>query len=142
MELAKIAAEFTPGAVGVWVGVIMFAGWILREWRETKKLSAEDRLARREGYEKQVQLLTAENRELAEDQRQLREEYDRYRKLCQEETDALRKHVVKLEFDLAGLRRRADTLARDLARLFGGDHPEADRLIRDFEDGITERKPR
>ncbi len=132
---AQILAEFTPGAAGIWVGVFMFAGWLLREWRETRKLSADDRIARREGYEKQVQILAAENRALAKGIRDLREEYDTYRGVCQTENDQLRGQVIKLEFDLAGMRRKTATLARDIARLARDDDAEMNRLIAQFDEG-------
>lgn len=115
-ELAKIFAEFTPGAYGIWSGVLMFAAWWLREWRETRKLSADDRLARREGYAKQVELLTAENRSLMSDQRSLREEYDKYRSMCHAETDQLRDQVVLLENRIAGLMRKLADVAVRAAR--------------------------
>lgn len=115
-EVAKIFAEFTPGATGVWTGVLMFAAWWLREWRETRKLSADDRLARREGYAKQVEYLTSENRNLMDDQRKLREEYDRYRSMCHEETDQLREQVVRLENRVAGLMRKLADIAVRVAR--------------------------
>jgi len=133
--LVEILRDFTPGAYGIWTGVLLFAGWLLREWRETRKLSADDRLARREGYEKQVTILTAENRALAGDMRDLREEYDQYRGICQQENDQLRSQVIKLEFDIAGLRRKTATIARDIARLARDDDVEMNRLIAQFDEG-------
>lgn len=109
--IREVLADFTPGAAGIWTLVIMGAAYLAREWRENRKLSAEDRLARREGYEKQVAHLTAENRALAQDMKQLREEYDRYRRLCQEETDQLRQHIISIEHELSGAKRRMDTQA-------------------------------
>lgn len=105
-ELISILQGFTPGTYGVWTGVLMFAGWWLREWRETRKLSAEDRLARREGYAKQVELLMGENRALHSDLATLRAEYDKYRDLCHRENDQLRAMVVKLEREVQALCRR------------------------------------
>lgn len=100
-EMARLFAEFTPGAFGIWTGVLMFAGWWLREWRETRKLSVEDRLARRDGYAKQVQSLMVENRLLRQDLRKLEELHDKYRKACQAETDVLRTELqlTKEELD-------------------------------------------
>lgn len=106
IDLVKLFEGFTPGAYGIWSGVLMFAAWWLREWRETRKLSVDDRNARREGYAKQVSLLSAENRSLMADQRALREEYDHYRRTCHEETDQLRQQVVALEGEVAGLLRK------------------------------------
>lgn len=116
LELAKFAAQFTPGAAGVWVLVAMGIGWFTREYRETRKLSDADKLARREGYAKQVTLLTAENRALMADQSALRAEYDQYRKLCHAETDQLRDQVVSLENKIAGLMRKLADVAVRAAR--------------------------
>jgi hypothetical protein len=107
--LATIFRDFTPGAYGIWTGVLMLAAWMLREYRETRKLSTGDRLARREGYARQVENLQTENRNLYGDLSRMRQEHDAYRELCHKETDALRQHVVSLENELAGLKRRFDT---------------------------------
>lgn len=115
-DLLAIFKEFTPGAYGIWSGVLMFAAWWLREWRETRKLSADDRLARREGYAKQVELLTTENRNLMADQRALRQEYDQYRTMCHKETDQLRDQVVALENRISGLLRKVADVAVRAAR--------------------------
>lgn len=114
--LHTIASEFTPGAAGVWTGVLMFAGWMLREWRENRKLTDADKQARRQGYEAQVKLLTEENRALAADLSKLRHEYDAYRTMCQAETDGLRAMIIDLENAVAGLNRKTATQAIDLAR--------------------------
>lgn len=105
-DISSILEAFTPGAVGIWSGVAMFGAWWLKEWRETRKLSLDDRNARREGYAKQVSLLTAENRALMADQRALREEYDLYRHACHEENNQLRQQVMALEGEVAGLLRK------------------------------------
>lgn len=130
---AEILRDFTPGAYGIWTGVLLFAGWLLREYRETRKLSSADRQARREGFSAQVDQLADENRDLRGDLRALREEYDRYRSMCQTETDGLRGQIIKLEFDMAGLRRRADTLARDVAQLVSDGRTELQPLIDRFD---------
>jgi len=117
-ELARILASFTPGAAGIWVGVLMFAGWWLKEWRETRKLSLDDRLARRDGYAAQVASLTTENRNLRADLAEIEERHSRYRELCHKETDQLRSHVVRLEDRVAGLMR---TLADVAVRAARGD---------------------
>lgn len=80
--VAKIAADMTPGAVGIWFLVAMFAIYFIREWRETRKLSLEDRLARRDGYAKQVSGLQVENRELRAEVQRVMDTHDAYRKLC------------------------------------------------------------
>lgn len=114
-ELLQFLSTITPGGVGIWTGVLMLAGWFAREWRETRKLSAEDRQARREGYAKQVEMLAAENRKLLEDQSKLRREYDDYRHICQLETDNLREMLIGVQGELAGYKRRVDTLSLAVA---------------------------
>ena len=94
----------------------MGIGWFTREYRETRKLSDADKLARREGYAKQVELLTVENRGLMDDQRKLREEYDQYRRICHAETDQLRDQVVSLENKIAGIMRKLADVAVRAAR--------------------------
>lgn len=120
-SLPSILQDFTPGAYGIWSGVLMFAAWWLREWRETRKLSSADRLARREGYAKQVATLMGENRSQREDMTLLRSEYDTYRHTCQAETDQLRGEIRGLEDLVAGLKRRLDAQGSSKARLIA--HP-------------------
>lgn len=99
-ELAGILREFTPTSYGlVWVA-IMFTIYLIREWRETRKMSSEDKLARRDGYARQVELLMNENRHLLEDQHKLRIEYDQHRRQCYEETERLRMMIVRLEHEV------------------------------------------
>jgi|SRR3569833_301611 len=109
--LQSIVSQFTPGAAGVWTGVAMFAAYILREWRETRKLSYEDRMARREGYARQVQELSDENRALRNDQRLLREEYDHYRRICQAENDQLRTEMQMQGNRISGMMRKLADIA-------------------------------
>lgn len=111
----------TPGAVGIWTGVAMLAVWLLREWRETRKLTDADKMARREGYARQVEMLMGENRSMLKDQRELREEYDRYREMCRSETDELRGKILRLENEQTGYKRRLDAQSIELARLKGLD---------------------
>lgn len=108
--------NWQPQAYGIWTGVIMFAGWLLRELRETRKLSTEDRQARREGFAHQVEGLQVENRNLRLDLSALRHEYDDYRRLCHHETDELRGQVVELSNELTGLKRRLDSQSVAVAR--------------------------
>lgn len=118
---------------GTWTGVTMFAAYLVREWRETRKLSAEDRLARREGYAKQVEMLLgaqdrdrAENRRLRGDLQSLENTHDEYRRACQEETDQLRGDIRRLEDDLNGYRRRLDASAAEAGRVvISGSYPDA-----------------
>ena len=131
-ELAALLRDFTPGAYGIWTGVLMFAAWWLREWRETRKLSLDDRNARREGYAKQVELLMRENRALGEDIKSLRGQYDDYRVRCEGETDQLRTHIVALENRVTGFRRMFATLqitmARFIAQVMTGELPSQESL--------------
>lgn len=121
MELAKIFADFTPGSYGIWTGVLMFAAWWLREWRETRKLSADDRQARREGYAKQVENLQVENRRLRADLHERDRLHDDYRHECQRETDQLRGEIRGLEDQVTGLKRRLDAQASTIGRaVLGG----------------------
>ena len=119
-ELIK-GGGWTAGGVGVWVLVLLVAGALLKEWREYRKLSIEDRNARRDGYARQVEILLGENRALMEDQRKLREEYDHHRKICQQETDQLRDMIVNLEGEVQGLKRRVATDAVEILRLKGSE---------------------
>lgn len=112
---------WTPGGVGIWFVVMLIGGWMLKEWREYRKLSIEDRNARREGYAQQVEALMKENREQREDMRKLREEYDHHRKICQAETDQLREMIVNLEGEVQGLKRRVATDALEILRLKGSE---------------------
>lgn len=107
-ELISIAKEFTPGAWGIWTGVLMFAGWFFREWRETRKLSADDRLARRDGYAAQVQMLMTENRLLLADIADVRRQYDEHRKQCIEETNELRQRINDLEKSVSTMQGEID----------------------------------
>ncbi len=116
-ELNAILRDFTPGAVGVWTGVVMFAGYLLREWRETRKMSLEDRLARRDGYAKQVEMLMGENRALRSDLTNSIREFRDYRALCHAETDQLRKHIISLESDVEGSKRQRAVDAIEMGRL-------------------------
>lgn len=110
---------WTPGGVGIWVIALMVFGYLAKEWREYRKLSIEDRNARREGYTHQIEMLLAENRLLMDDQRKLRVEYDEHRKICQVETDQLRTMIMELETKVQGLTRRVATDALEIIRLKG-----------------------
>ena len=104
-EIASILKDFTPGAAGIWVLVVWALVNSLKEWRETRKLSLEDRIARRDGYAKQVESLSAENRDLRHDLADLERRYGEYRDLCHSETDQLREQVRSLQDELAGIKR-------------------------------------
>lgn len=104
-----------PGTLGVWTLVLIGLIYFFREYRESRKLSAEDKLARRDGYARQVEMLMAENRSLARDQAELREEYKMYRKACQEETDQLRREIFMLRAEVEEHKRRNGILMALLA---------------------------
>lgn len=118
-EVGRFFHDFTPGAAGIWSLVVMFGAFLIREWRETRKLSADDRQARREGYAKQVADLTGENRALRQEIARIRQEHEDYRRLCHRETDQLRRHVIDLENMIAGLQRTIATASVSVARQFG-----------------------
>lgn len=128
--LSILFKDFTPGAYGIWAGVLMLFAYFAREYRETRKLSAEDRLARRDGYARQVETLMQENRDLMSDIRLLRSDYDEHRRMCQQETNELRQMVIKLEGEVAGYKRRVDTQALEIARLKGVDTENVRRTRR------------
>lgn len=114
--LIKVLSDFTPGAVGIWVGV----GWLIIQgvgkWLENRKLTVEERQANREGFTQEVTNLRSENRSLLDDQRLLRREYDDHRRQCQIETDQLREHIVSLENRMAGMMRKVADIAVRAAR--------------------------
>lgn len=118
-DIAQFFAEFTPGAAGIWTMVLMLAAYGLREWRETRKLSLEDRIARREGYAKQVENLQQENRALRKDIAKMHVDHEAYRQLCHHENDQLRSMLRDLQDELEGLKRRVAQDALELARLKG-----------------------
>lgn len=114
--ISAIMRDFTPGAAGIWTLVAMMGLYLIREWRETRKLSAEDRLARREGYAKQVENLQAENRKLRGDIADMEQRHSDYRRLCHQETDQLRDQVVYLNNRISGLLRKLADVAIRAAR--------------------------
>lgn len=115
--LTFMRGNWSPGAYGIWVLVAMFGIYLLREWRETRKLSSADRQARREGFEHQVDVLMHENRRLGEDLRALRHEYDNYRRQCLEENDQRVAEIRRLENELHGLQRQMRSQAQTLPRV-------------------------
>ena len=130
----------TINGAGTWTGVTMFALYLLREWRETRKLSSEDRLARREGYAKQVESLQVENRKLRGDLVEQEERHAEYRHACQRETDQLRGEIRGLEDEITGLKRRLDSQAQTLGRAMLGsiDAPTASGKLRS-DDGKVDQ---
>lgn len=118
-HILTVSRGLTPGGVGIYLILLLIALRYLKEWRETRKLSSEDRFARREGYAKQVENLQDENRELSKDLRDLREEYDGHRKQCFAETQSLREDLQRKEAEIVGLFRKVADLSIRLARLQG-----------------------
>jgi hypothetical protein len=132
IDFDKAIQQFTPGAAGIWIGVLMFGGWLVSQWIETRRLSLEDRLARREGYEKQVADLAKENRALRDELSLFRREHEDYRKLCHDETDSLRRQVVTLQNEITGLMRQSSAHAVAVAREVqrgGFDAPKASGAV-------------
>lgn len=112
--------DLTPAAKGIWTGVIGAAIYLavtsIKEWRLNRSLSIDDREARRAGFLKQLEYVNRAHHELLADFSRLRTEYDEYRHACHHEQDALRGQIVTLEHELAGFRRRLDSLSIWLAR--------------------------
>lgn len=107
---------FTPGAYGIY-GILAFvAVHFMKEWSADRRLSVEDRQAKREGFTRQLDIYRQENRQLLDDQSKLRKEYDDYRRLCQMETDHLREMLIAVQGELAGYKRRVDTLSMIVAQ--------------------------
>lgn len=117
---ASLLAQTTPSTYGIFVLVVMGAVYFWREWRDDRKLSSSDRLAKREGYAAQVELLMGENRKLLADMETLRIEYDDHRKLCYAETEQLRQMIIALQNEIEGLKRRAGNDALEILRLQQG----------------------
>lgn len=109
-------SKMTPGGYGIWTIALMVAAWLAKEWRETRKLSTDDRQAKREGFAKQVESLQVENRKLRGDLAEVEQRHDDYRHACQTETDGLRQQIRSLEDEVNGLRRRLDTQASTIGR--------------------------
>lgn len=87
LSILKSLGFTTAGSYGIWTGVLLFLGYLTKEWRETRKLSADDRLARRDGYAKQVENLQKENRDLRSDVNGLEDRHQKYREWCEAQHD-------------------------------------------------------
>lgn len=114
--LHSFVSEFTPGAAFLAYIAAIITFHYLKEWRETRKLSMEDRQARREGFMALVESLQDENRDLRVNLLTNEKTHDEYRRMCQQETDQLRGHVVHLEDRVAGLMRKIADIAIRAAR--------------------------
>ena len=102
--LHSVIQDFTPGAAGIWTLVFGMLGLFAKWHIDNRKLSGDEREARRLGYTTEVAALRTENRELAADMRKLREEYDHYRDECQRENDEMRRDLIKFQIELATLK--------------------------------------
>lgn len=129
--------DWTPGAVGIWVIIAMIAIYVAREVRENRKLSSDDKQAKRQGFEATTKRLADENRALMADMATLRDENNKDRKAFHDEVAALRKEneteraaffrendqlrqmVVRLENRVAGYKRQVAALQIWLARHLG-----------------------
>lgn len=119
-EVAHLIQTITPGNWGIILTLLAFgSGWAMTQWKENRKLTTAERLAKREGFTAQVELLLNENRALLNDMHQLRIEYDNHRKLCYHETEQLRGMVIALQNEVEGLKRRATQDALEIAHLKG-----------------------
>jgi hypothetical protein len=103
--IERIIADITPSSVGVWILVFMAAIYVVREWRLTRQMTLEDRLARRDGYARQVETLMVENRSLRAEMHVMNENHEAYRKLCHQENDQLRDMIINLETEVEALKR-------------------------------------
>lgn len=133
--LSGLSKMMTPGTYTLLYLAVLATWYVIKEWRETRKLSAEDRLARREGYAKQVGVLMTENRNLRADlaaaearhnQYRLESEkrYDDHRRTCEAETSQLRDEVRELEDTVTGFKRKLDAQAGAVGRaVLGIDAP-------------------
>ena len=114
---------FTPAATGIWLfgssGALVWFVSIMRERRLDRKLSIDDREARRAGFTAQLTQYQTTQGELMKAQTELRREYDEYRRACQTETALLRSQIIQLENDVAGWKRRFDTLVGYVSRKWG-----------------------
>lgn len=129
--LLGLTKGWTPAGYGIWLIAAIIIIYFIREWRETRKLSSTDRQARREGFERQVEILLNENRKLGEDLRELRREYDNYRRICQEENEQRLSEIRRLEHEVMGLNRQIRATGQSTVR-----------LIRDIEDQADDGDPR
>lgn len=138
-EIVKLGGVLSPG-LGIWTCAMLGLVYFAREWRATRQLSAEDRLARREGYAKQVEGLQVENRRLREDIREMEVRHAQYRELCHAETESLRVKVNQLLDQIAGLHRQelADRVA--VSRLPATASPDVVQAARRAEEIHRERE--
>lgn len=124
----NIAGQLTLGSAGIWMLVIGGFAHLFREWRLTRRLSLDDRIARRDGYAAQVTNLTAENRALrtemdnrdaghASRYHELEQKYDRYRELCEATEEQHRREIFGLMQQAAGFKRRLDAVIAAVFRL-------------------------
>jgi hypothetical protein len=111
--------DMGAGTISGWVLVLIGATFLFREWNATRKLSTEDREARRAGYSKQVadlnaQLtlaagqitaISAENRSLRNDLAALENRHTEYRRLCETQHDEQVEQTRRQADEIIGLKR-------------------------------------
>lgn len=121
--VSAFISEFTPGAMllAYMAAIVTFHYW--KSWREDKKLSQDDRQAKREGFARQTEILmrqigdlNAENRLLRADLLQNEQTHSEYRRQCQAETEQLRNEIVGMQQQMAGVLRKAADIAVRAAR--------------------------
>lgn len=123
-----VLKDWAPQAYGIWTLVLMAVVYFAREYRETRKLSSEDRQARREGYTRDVENLRIENRSLRGELRDLNADYgdyrrahqaefDEYRRLCRDENEQRLQEVRLLEDKVRGLERKIDAQSAAIPRV-------------------------
>ncbi len=122
--LTNFFKEMTPGSYGVYAILLAYLINLWNQRREDRKLSAADRQANREGFQRlvedlqhRVSDLQEESRLQGEDGRKLRVEYDTYRKLCQAETDQLRAMSVANQDEIQGLKRKLTDANIEISKL-------------------------
>lgn len=109
----------TPAAIGIWTLVGGAIAWAVEQWRQNRTLSADDRLAKQMGFQKQAESLLKENRLLREEVSDTNARLDEFRKVCHAENDQLRRHIWRLEDELVGYKRQDAQMAASRVRLDG-----------------------
>ena len=128
----NVVGQITVGSAGIWLLVMGGLVHLFREWRLTRKLSIDDRIARRDGYAAQVTNLAAENRALRTEMdsrdaahvrryHDLEQKYDAYRELCERTEEQHRAEIFNLMQQAAGFKRRLDAVVAAVFRLVPED---------------------
>jgi predicted nuclease with TOPRIM domain len=120
-EIAHLLPDMSAGAYGIWLVAGMLLVKFMAEYRLMRGLTPEDRLARRDGYQKQVEILLEENRKLRLEMHQMNEHHEGYRQLCHAENDQLRQMLSTNADETEGLKRKIADLSMQIATLKGFD---------------------